>query len=380
VCCAIDHTFYSGTLEAQVDIAASLEEYISYDYIGSEESKCQIGFNSYYQNSVVSKSFEVFVSGITNPTLPSSDNAIDYGFQTFSPTSLDAPEIISFATIGYENTSIGNNFQPIADNRNYFIGIDNNLGLAGQLTLLNNLQSQANLITSCYNFYFPTFVATDTTLSKFQGELTNDINAITSQMTAYCTAPTVNYLEPVLKSLTYGSPQLAYNTGYETHGGTGGTPFDDFSDNNNTTIDAFIRNLGCIEAIQLSTSTGNSGVSWITTSYTYAAPDSAKNWSCTHGKNQGTLTPVLTLGAESHIWNISGRTGSRVDWLQFNSSNTGLIEEGDKGGDKFEANFLGSDVPLGFVLGFGGRSSKLIDQFGFHYANFEAATWGPLPV
>lgn len=354
------YTFYSQTREEQSSLVSSLHASGIFDGV-TVGGSLQVAMNNFLKTTTIRYKFEQAVSGIKNPALPEPANFISYALK-FPSLSLDAPVMVGMSTTGYESVrGIGEVFLPVARNREYFVGNSLAGGLAGKLVAITQIQNQMNWVKAIYDSYGG---YADSVLTARLPVAKADIDAIHKQMGIYSETPTATFTEPDLKSLQTGTPALNYSVGTTSAwGGGGGGPFSDVD------INAYIQNETHISALKLRT---GSRVDQLNTTYR----NNRGSWTQTHGGGGGGEGNTLQLQPGQFVTRVWGRSGSRVDQLNFQISDGRTVGGGGGGGGEFSWSTPGGN----FVLGFQGRSGSELDCIQVVYAHFNPANWLPVAV
>jgi Jacalin-like lectin domain len=351
------YTYYSQTREEQTELTASMKAHGIFEG-GSVDSSLQTKISSFNSSVTTRVSFDQNMSGIRNPKFPDSDNIIAFAL-AFPSMELTAPAIVGYETLGYERVPNFGDFQPIAKNREFFVGNTVVGGLTKPLVQIQELQNQIKWIETVYGFYG----------GFADGKLTNtgalaktDHDKINAMIEKYEEDPIGSFTWPKLPSLDNGTPELEYQIKHSPiHGGNGGGPFDDVN------VDTSIPQQTRISALQLRS---GSRIDRLMTTYT----NTSSTWTVEHGGNGGGLSNKLDLRPRNVVLKVNGRSGSRVDHLTFTTSNGDVLNGGGGGGGPFSF-----DVPTdSFLLGFAGRSGSELDAIQFVYGNFEPARWTPI--
>lgn len=348
------YTFYSQTREEQNELTVSMKAHGIFEF-GSVDASMQAKIASFTSSTSTRSSLDQNISGILNPKLPPSDKIISFALD-FPSLPLDAPAIIGFDTTGYEHVPGFGTFQPIAKNRNFFVGDGVVDGLTKPLVRIQELQNQIAWIQSIYSFYGG---FSDSKVASVGTQAKTDHATLNQMIENYQADPTQAFSKPALPSLDNGTPALAYSIkSSEAHGGDGGSPFDDVN------VNTFIPQQTRISALQM-----RSGARIDKLSVTYQ--NSTGTWTAEHGGDGGGLGNKLTLMAGQFVTRISGRSGARVDHLTFTITNGSTLDGGGNGGGPFDWSVPGGS----FLLGFSGRSAAELDRIQFVYGSFAPATW-----
>jgi hypothetical protein len=355
------YTFYTQTKTEQSSLVAEMNAKGIWD-AATVDASLQIKLNQFLSSTNTRYSFKQAVSGLRDPKLPPPEEIIPYALK-FPSLPITAPAIIGFETLGYERVPAIEDFQPIVQNRIYFIGVArDDAGLTKDLVKLQQLLNQADWIKGIYDFYGG---YTDKKLNDISAEAGAEKEEIYDQITAFEADPTQTFTRPQFDALRDGTPALQYTPGEPPKwGGDGGDPFDDVN------IRTAIQEKTWLSALQLST--GAVVDRLISTYESEKVP--SPGWTLTHGGRGGDLGPKLQLVPGEFVVKVSGRAGSLVDRLDVETSDGRHCTGGGPGGDPFEW-----PVPAGsFVLGFAGRSGTKLDRIAVVYAAFKAAKWTPL--
>ncbi|HEU5412399.1 MAG TPA: jacalin-like lectin [Candidatus Angelobacter sp.] len=357
------YTFYSETREEQIALTADMKANGIFEG-GTLDASLQTKISNMTSSSKTRVSFSQRVSGLKNPDLPDSNHVIDYAIK-FPSIPLDEPAIITFDTQGYEHVPDFGDFQPVAKNRDFFVGN----GVVGGLTRpLVQIQQVENQITSIKTIYYAYGGYADVKLVSNGNQSDTDHKTINRMLEAFESNPTQTFTTPDLPSLKNGTPALNCQISHsQAYGGAGGGPFDD--------VDAagfrsFVSQQTMIITVQLRS---GSRIDKLLTTYQNTT---GKTWTEQHGGNGGTLSGKLNLLPGQFIKNVSGRSGARVDHLTITAVSGEKIDGGGGGGSAFNWT-----VPAGtFMLGFSGRSGNELDQIQFVFGKFDPATWTPLKL
>ncbi|HKT51388.1 MAG TPA: jacalin-like lectin [Candidatus Angelobacter sp.] len=357
------YTFYSETREQQTALTADMKAHGIFDG-GSLDASLQVKISEFQSSAKTRVSFSQRVSGLKNPKLPDSNHVIEYAI-AFPSIPLDEPAIITFDTQGYEHVPNFGDFQPVARNRDFFVGT----GVIGGLTRpLVQIQEVENQITSIKKIYHAYGGFADVKLVSNGNQSEADHKTINGMIEEFESNPTQTFTMPQLPSLQNGTPALNYQiTHSQAFGGAGGGPFDDVDA---AGFSSFIPQQTMIITVQLRT---GARVDKLLTTYQNTT---GKTWTSEHGGNGGNLSGKLNLLPGQFVTSVTGRSGATVDRLTITSATGEKVEGGGGGGSPF--NWA---VPTGtFMLGFAGRSGKLLDQIQFVYGKFDSAKWTPLKL
>jgi hypothetical protein len=356
------YTYYSETREQQTTLTAEMKAHGIFDG-GSVDASLQTKINTFQSSVKTRYSFKQAVSGLANPKLPTADHVIDYAI-AFPSIPLDQPAIITFDTHGYEHVPDFGDFQPVARNRDFFVGTSVIGGLTRPLVQIQQVENQITLIKAIYDTYGG---YADVKLVTNGRQSDADHKTINRMIEQFESNPTQTFTAPDLPSLANGTPALNYKISHSpAYGGTGGSPFDDVDA---AGFDSFVPQQTLIKTVQLRSGTR---IDRLLTTYENI---NGKKWTAEHGGTGGTLSAKLNLLHDQFVTNVAGRSGSRVDHLTI-SSGTEKIEGGGSGGSPF--NWTPSKDT--FMLGFAGRSGTELDQIQFLSGKFESATWKPLKL
>ncbi|BCH65364.1 hypothetical protein RvVAT039_25800 [Agrobacterium vitis] len=350
------YTFYSQTREEQASLVTSLKANGIFDGV-SVGGSLQTAMTNFIKVTTVNYAFRQKVTGLLNPALPLPSDFVAFAVK-FPSIPIDAPVVTSISSTGYEAVpNAGNAFDKVSANRNYFTGGSIDSGLTGSLTTITQALNQMNWISNIYNFYGG---FSDQTLITNTSTATSDINAIKTQMSAFGTAAAGNFPALNLPSLKNGTPTLKFNIQTSSYwGGDGGSPFDDID------ISTYISRKTRVSAIGLRT--GNR-TDQLRTSY---IDDTGQFSTKTHGGGGGSDRGTLQILEGQFITRISGRSGNRLDQVQFQISDGRGIGGGGGGGSAFDWS-----PPSGsFVMGFSGRSGNEVDRLQVYYGKFKPASW-----
>jgi hypothetical protein len=349
------YTFYSQTREEQTQLTLDMKAQGIFEG-GSVDASLQTKISTFKSSTSTRSAFDQNISGILNPKLPTSDKIIQFAID-FPSIPLDAPAIIGFETSGYEHVPGFGSFQPIARNRDFFVGDSVVGGLTSKLVEVQQLENQITWIKNVYDFYGG---YADAKLANVLVQAKADHGTINQLIRSYEEDPTQSFTMPKLPSLDYGSPAMAVPQISLTPswGGDGGDPFNDVdlrtSIPQHTRVAAVgLRTGGLVD--RLSTTYENVGGSWETR----------------HGGGGGEDRGTLQLLPGQFITGVTGRSGGRVDHLKITISDGRTLEGGGGGGGPFSWS-----VPSGsFVLGFAGRSGANLDRIQVIFGAFRPSIW-----
>jgi hypothetical protein len=355
------YTFFTETREEQTSFESSLKANGVYDGV-SVAADLQTKLSNFLRTTTVRYRFQQEVSGILNPVLPEPGHIVSYAIG-FPSLTIDSPVIIGRETTGYESvTGIGSDFASVAKNREYFVGASIMDSLTRDLVTISQIYNQMSWLKSVYDFYGG---HTDDTLHQYMDTAKADIQSIHAQMEDYGRNPTQSFTKPALTSIGHGTPSLTYSVGTAPSpgqwGGNEGDPFDDVD------VTAYIQARTRIAELQLRT---GGRVTHLFTTY----QSEGRTWQTSHGGDRGDLGDRLQLLPGQVITRVHGRSGGRVDQVNFDISDGRTVGGGGDGGDAFSWS-----PPAGhFVLGFHGRSAGELDRIAVHYASFGDAKWTPV--
>jgi hypothetical protein len=349
------YTFYTQTKTEQASLVNEMKAKGVWSTVKVDAS-LQVKLDQFVSTTTTRVSFNQAVSGLQNPKLPKPEEIIPYALD-YPSKPLDAPAIIGFETLGYEQ--VLDNFQPIAKNRVYFVGVRTDGGLTKDLVKLQQLLNQCTWIRGVYQFYGG---YTDQKLDSVSADAKLDIEKIDEQIVAFEEDPTQTFRRPDLRALGFGTPALEYSVGKSpSWGGGGGDPFDDVN------IRTAIQEKTWLSALQLRT---GAVVDRLMSTY---ESEGAPPRRTSHGGGGGDLGSELKLLPGQFVVKVSGRAGKLVDRLDIEITDGRHCAGGRTGGDPFDWS-----VPAGsFVLGFAGRSGAKLDQIAAVYAGFKPANWTP---
>jgi Jacalin-like lectin domain len=360
------YSFYSRSEQEQNQLVADLQLAGLYDGV-QVNADLQAKISNFNSSTQTRTAFSQIVTGIKDPSLPSSDKICEYA-EKFSSLPLTAPSILKFETTGYERVHpvIIGGFGDIPKSRAYFVGTGVIDGLTKSLVAVRQLQDQIGWLSSIYQFYG---YGDDTTLSAASRDAKEDLVAIDGQMQAWETDPEPAGGFPPLKLKTakLGTPSL--NCTFQqtdAYGGDGGGPFNDVD------ITTYLQLQTRIVNVRVQTG------SWVDAVITIYQDSSGRQWTVKNGGNGGRLSAELKFMANESIASVYGRAGSGaggvVDNFNIVSTGGGSIGGGDYRGPEFEWSVPKDSV----VLGFAGRSGAYLDQVRICYATFNPAKWsGP---
>ncbi len=349
------YTFYSRSRQEQDTLTAEMQAHGLLEGVNVDAS-LQTKIQNFSSSTQTRSVFSQMISGIKNPSLPSSDGIINFALQ-FPSLPLDAPTIISFQTTGYEH--VFGSFGDIPKNRAYFVGTGVIDGLTKYLIAVRQLLAQIGWLSSIYQFYG---YSGDSKLGTTAADARTDLNAINAQMQAWESdpEPSSGFTLPALKTANAGTPSLSYTVHYDnSHGGGGGDPFNDVSPS------TYLQLQTRITSIQL-----RSGdvTDCLMTSFT---DSTGRQWTSTHGGGGGSPSATLPMMAGEFVSGVDGRSGEYVDQLNLTSSGGARIGGGGGGGSPYTWGVPGNSV----MLGFAGRSGRFLDQVQVIYATFAPAKW-----
>ncbi len=350
------YTFYSRSKQEQDTLTADMQAQGLLDGVNVNAS-LQTKIQNFSSSTQTRSVFSQMISGLQNPSFPSSDGIINYALQ-FPSLTLDAPTIISFQTTGYEH--VFGNFGDIPKNRAYFVGTGVIDGLTKYLVAVRQLLAQIGWLNSIYQFYG---YSGDTNLGVIAPKAQSDLGAINTQMQAWESdpEPAAGFTLPTLQTANSGTPSLNYTVHYSvSQGGSGGGPFNDVSPSTYLQLQTRITN------VQLRT---GDVTDCLMTTY---ADSTGRQSATSHGGDGGSPSATLPLMPGEFISHIDGRSGEYVDQLNLTSSGGAKIGGGGGGGGAFSWDVPSNSV----VLGFAGRCGRYLDQVQVVYATFAAAKWG----
>ena len=355
------YTYYSQTREEQTQLTIDMKAHGIFNG-GKVDAGLQAKISSFQSSTKTRSTFNQNVSGLRNPKLPDSDHVVEYAI-AFTSIPLDNPAIIGFDTTGYEHVPGFGDFQPIASNRDFFVGNTVMGGLTKPLVQIQEVETQIAWIRGVYRFYGG---YNDPQLTQNGIQSKTDHTTLDKLFQQFEADPTATFTQPALPSLKNGTPSLNYRiSDSPSFGGPGGDPFDD--------IDAVGFTSFVPEQTRLSVLQLRSGarIDQLLTTY---QNNSGQTWTFGHGGGGGSLGNKLNLMSGEFVTKVTGRSGARVDHLTITITNGGKVDGGGTGG-----NFFDWSVPTNsFVLGFKGRSARELDQITFIYAQFGAAKWTPI--
>lgn len=350
------YTFYSQTKEEQTSLVTSLKANGIFDAV-TVGGSLQTAMNNFLKTVQVNYAFRQTVTGLLNPSLPLPASFIDYAVK-FPSIPLDAPVVISIGSAGYESVpGAGAGFSKVASNRTYFTGNSVVGGLTASLSQIVQSNNQIVWLGKLYNFYGgfsdPTLVANGKTAES-------DMTAIKDQMTTFGTNPTANFPKLSLQALNNGTPKVVYQVQVSNYwGGDGGGPFDDVD------VNTYISRQTRITAIGLRT---GARTDQLRTTY---MDNSGQQQTKSHGGTGGSDRGTLQLLEGQFVTKVWGRSGAKLDQVNFQISDGRTIGGGGGGGGAYTWS-----TPAGsFVLGFKGRCGAEVDGIQVTYANFKPATW-----
>ncbi len=353
------YTYFSQTREEQTELTASMQAHGIFNG-GSVDASLQTKIGTFNSSVKTRISFDQNMSGIRNPAFPDSDNIIGFAL-AFPSLELTEPAIVAYEALGYERVPNFGAFQPIAKNRQFFVGNTVVDGLTKPLVQIQQLQNQIEWIEQIYRFYGG---FSDSKLNDTAAKAKIDRDAINDMILAYEDDPTGSFTAPDLPSLANGTPELDYDIKRsESHGGGSGTPFDDVN------VDTAIPQQTRISALQLRS---GDRIDKLITTYT----DLSTTSKIEHGGGGGGLSNVLNLRPDNVVVKIAGRSGSNVDRLTFTTSNGDVLNRGGGGGKPFDDFEVKPDE---FLLGFAGRSNSEVRQIQFITGKLLPARWTPIP-
>ena len=199
------YTYFSQTREEQFELTASMNAHGIFQG-GSVDASLQTKISSFNSSVTTRIAFDQNMSGIRDPKFPDSDHIIEFAL-AFPSMELTAPAIVEFETLGYERVPNFGDFQPVAKNREFFVGNTVVGGLTKPLVTIQQLQNQIEWIKQVYQFYGG---YSDGKVDATATAAKTDHDTINNLIIAYENDPTGSFVSPKLPSLDNGTPELEY--------------------------------------------------------------------------------------------------------------------------------------------------------------------------
>jgi len=350
------YTFYSETRQEQQSLIVELNAKGLWSGV-SVNAKLQSDLSSFTSSTKTRSALNQTMSGIQNPKFPDANNIISFAL-SFPSLQLTAPAIINIETEGYERVPGFGDFEPIPDNRRYFVGMGVDGGLTASQLAIQELRDQILWLQDIYDLY--QYIG-DKELVVAAAQTKGDLAAIDEQRLGWEKDPTQTFIAPNLPSLELGTPSLNYAVSYSpAYGRNGGEPIVNFDpltyiQQRTRLVLVQLRFDKYVDALIVGYD-GNTGANKVQ-----------------NGGTGGNLGTPLGLGKNQYITEVTGRADKFVDQLNITITNGNKIGGGRDGGKPFKI-----DIPSGaFVMGFSGRSDKYLDQVQLIFAKFSPATWQP---
>ncbi|MCO5548249.1 hypothetical protein L7F22_001706 [Adiantum nelumboides] len=371
-------TFYSMSKEQQLEVSTEIAA-SGMGLWGSVNASVSGVIEQVIKETNVRVEFNQYISGIQRPSLPTSEDCIDFAL-SFPSMDLDAPVIISFNSSGYEiiPEMTATEFRRIAHNREMLIGGSANdstnfRGILLRVQALNNAIAQ---IMQIHAFYRIATEQLDPGLASVQRQADADERTLQAMIGSYfddplghITIPNVNELS----SLDHGTPVLSIRTTAvgETLGAPGRDPFNDVGDPM-----AFVQQFTQITSIAF-----YSGWYIDNLSVTYSRGMESITGSTTfnHGRvGHGTLQPILNVPRGYHVTSMSTAYWPRgvppLEGLKLKITDGRSVSGGSFNSGTVQ-NTYNTPPRHSFMLGFQGRKGWFVDQLQLIYGIFHPSTW-----
>lgn len=335
-----------------------------------------------------------FISGISNPTTPSSPYEIIHFANTFATTQLDSPTTIAIDVAGYEDLSSNQSnrlFQAIKRNRGKIYGINasQDKGLIEQKRHLLDAKNQIDRLRDVYRFYHALSSCTDPALEEIKQANDSDCGAFERFLQDYINDPSKELGNINSPSLSKGVPTLAYTQTNQPLGKWDpekpeGGNFQDFRDIKD--VGAFLMKKTTIKSIQLQS---GEWVDGLTTTYSYHEGESTHEFTCKHGGDGGGTQPELIFNQTSECSDYITKISANIDTEHLarlkvaNKHDYTIGGENKYGGAEYSIKFSegGQKIPFGFI----GRASRIesgnskvggeVRQIGVICVTLLPATW-----
>lgn len=339
-------TFRSETREQAERVERALQ-------VGGLVSGIQLGADLHQtlenvsRSSAISLDFRYQIWGCSNAPALQPDTLVPYALG-FNAQPLDGPIALDLACAGYETVAeIGQDFRPVAENRERFTG------RTGLLRQRQRVQELINQIDSCqhtltlYGFNPPEAEQ----LSRNRQQAVADRTALEALVEGYRAEPSAGLTPPTLASLALGSPKIRarVSEAAESHIGRTGTtqgqpftvPFE-----RETALQNQVRLAGIgleagwrVDKLRLRYSSTLTG----------AAP-----LEISHGGDRGINLGEISFGPGEGITGLYSEFGTNIDKLRLESDQGVLESSGDKGDKQHPLRW--QPGPGEVVIGFSGRS------------------------
>ncbi|MGH9420174.1 MAG: hypothetical protein ACRD3J_09380 [Thermoanaerobaculia bacterium] len=181
----------------------------------------------------------VALPGATSTSTADPDSIVTFALN-FTTLTFNAPEILAFALMGYENVpGLTESFAPVATNRNLLSSAGNTVSFPDANTTLASLNTTVNQMQTMYDGYQ---YSADSGFVTKKAQITADYNALTGLISSIESNVTGQFSSLPLPSLAYGTPNASYVI-KPTLFTTAGTQFCDLSSSqilDGTTISSLV--------------------------------------------------------------------------------------------------------------------------------------------
>lgn len=358
------YTFYTETLSAQADLTSQFSSSEITEGGPVEESfaaRIRLAYSSYKSR----KALTTHLAGYTGKIVPGEPDQIVEFARTVISEVPNAPVILRYDTLGYENVPgfPSDEWNTIRQNRRLFSGEQSD-SLAKNSAKLRALRNQIRSIIDTYDVYGVT--VDRASLVDRLAKVDEDIAALRGLVLLIDDHPTVPEMAPPLPTLAWGVPKLNYDqVPLPQWGGRGGADFADV-----TFEDVLSRTR--VSSVQLK---GNHVIDQLVTTYV-STGDAARTFE--HGRGGGNFGPKLEVAQGDRLLKVSGtakefQSAYVITSLSFTfqKGQPLLYPPGTVGGEQF-AHTLAADEAL---IGFSGREGNYLDQLLPVLVNFTPATW-----
>jgi jacalin-like lectin domain-containing protein len=331
------YTFHTQTSEDQKDLKLQLDAK-GVKAGNSIEAKVVAELHQFATNSKTAWTFDQRLSGV-KADLPKHEEMVDF-VTHFPSKDFSNPVVVGRSTAHYENVSMDSTvreaFQPVMDNRNYFIGSGGG-GLARSLVKIaarRNKVEWIQAIHACYGF------SGDSKLADLKKELETDREAIRAQLLEYRKNPLQKFTPPPLPSLAKGTPMLQFEKGMSDQWGkkTGSWRFDYFP------VEQALQSRTRLAWVQLRAS---NFADIITMVYRDSRGDSGP-WHIGGDGGGGVTQNALSFDSNEWVKKVNVRHGDIIDQLEIITTAGGRTSAGGSGGAPASFEATDGRVILGF--------------------------------
>jgi hypothetical protein len=347
------YVFYSQSVEEQTHVKASLEAK-GITQGGQVTAKVQTAVDEVRKTSTVRSTFKQQIYGFSNLPFPTPEQLVEFAL-AFSGKDPNSPTVIDFETDGYEHAPgmSPTVWTPIRTNRERFTAPASRRGVNAAAEGIDALVNQIKWLRAVYSTYGYTG---DSELAARQQQVEQDYDELAGVVDGIKADPTQPFEVPKLESLSWGLPVLTF-AGPDLPAKWGRDGGQEFKDVNRQAV----LNQRVLKVVALR---GARLVDQLACTYGSGQP-------LVHGGGGGDPAPPLDLGRREYVVVLRGSSGAVVDALEVESSTGQKTRTGGTGGTPFKWT-----VPPGsVVVGFAGRSARLLDQVGPLVCTFRPATW-----